>query len=64
MTAECKTVEMLDLRGPETVEILANYDSTGRTILWVNIDGLCRLRVQFMKQLTIHGEAVTDHLGG
>lgn len=35
-----RTVQMIDLRTPQSVEIVYN----GNT-LWINVDGVCRLRI-------------------
>jgi hypothetical protein len=39
---EIKVTEMLDINGPEQVEVLLRAD---HKVLWVNIEGICRLRV-------------------
>lgn len=36
-----KSLTMLDITGPQEVEIKISYD--GRTV-WINVDGICRLR--------------------
>jgi hypothetical protein len=41
---------MLDIRGPIGVEIEISLQGT---VLWVNIDGVCRLRVQDIKEGTL-----------
>lgn len=35
-------VRMIDITNPEEVEVVLRQD---RRVLWVNIDGVCRLRV-------------------
>jgi len=43
-------IQMLDITAPEQVQVLVNVDGS---VLWVNIDGVCRLRVCRMKDLDI-----------
>jgi hypothetical protein len=40
----------LDINNPTIVEVLIRDDGT---VVWVNIDGLCRLRVCRIKKLTV-----------
>lgn len=41
---------MLDIRGPIGVEIETDQNGTK---LWVNIDGVCRLRIQDIEEGTL-----------
>lgn len=46
--------EMLDITQPEEVEVLVRAD---RKVLWVNVDGQCKLRICRIKNLTIIEES-------
>jgi len=43
-------IQMLDITAPEQVQVLVNVDGS---VLWVNIDGVCRLRVCRMTNLEL-----------
>ena len=43
MPTETHTLTMLDISKPEDVDI--QFSSDGQT-LWVNVDGICRLRIK------------------
>lgn len=40
----------VDLTAPELVEVELNHDGT---VLWVNVDGICRLRICRFKKIRI-----------
>lgn len=42
MPATISFTQMIDINSPEVVEVSINEDGTK---LWVNVDGICRLRV-------------------
>lgn len=44
------TPNMIDITGPEHVEIALNE---AHEIIWVNVDGICRLRICKVKHLVI-----------
>lgn len=48
---EITPTEMLDITEPELVEIDIRSDGT---VIWVNIDGICRLRVCRVTQLILN----------
>lgn len=50
MDISANTPNMTDIRSPEAVEIA--LDEAHETI-WVNVDGICRLRICGVKHLTI-----------
>lgn len=39
---ETEILEMLDITAPDVVEIVVRQD---RAVIWINVNGLCRLRV-------------------
>ena len=41
---------LLDLSKPRAVEVIVRNDGK---VLWVNVDGLCRLRICGVKKLTV-----------
>lgn len=47
-----KELTMLDINGVEEVGITINAEGNA---LWVNIDGLCRLRVYRAKKIVVEG---------
>jgi hypothetical protein len=51
-----REMKMLDLLEPNSVEISISAD---KTKLWVNVDGICRLRIQ-----EIETEIMIDHNDG
>ena len=48
-----RDLRMLDFHGAENVEI--SFGSNGE--LWVNVDGICRLRAKASKQVTLDESA-------
>lgn len=61
MAREDRELTMLDIRDPIGVEIETSED--GRR-LWVNVDGICRLRVTFASKpaLIDIGEHMTEEI--
>lgn len=49
--------EFLDVFGADHVEIRVSHD---RTVLWINVDGICRLRVCRIRALTVEGRLDAD----
>lgn len=54
MTEEVK--QMLDLAGANIVEVVIKQNGT---VLWVNVDGVCRLRVCRAKDINIEDKRET-----
>jgi hypothetical protein len=52
-----KEIGMVDVRNPEIVTIDVEPAADGTVTLWVNVNQVCRLRVQNPKKLFILGEA-------
>ncbi len=53
------THQMLDLVSPR-VGVQVQIETTGRT-LWVNVDGICRLRIQDIKHLEVDDDRPQSH---
>ena len=50
---------LLDVTGAETVEVQVRHDGE---VLWVNVDGRCRLRVcQIKGDVMVNDERPTEH---
>lgn len=50
--------EMIDATEPKSVEVL--LDENGKT-LWVNIDGICRLKVKRIEEIIFSGPVLKYH---
>lgn len=50
-------MEGLDITAPELVEIKIRFD---KKVVWVNIDGICRLRVCQIKNLKVQDDSRTN----
>lgn len=48
-----QVIEMLDIGDPNYVEVTIREDAR---VLWVNVDGMCRLRISRIKKLVIEDE--------
>ena len=48
---------MIDLTAPEIVEVLVRSDGK---VIWINIDGVCRLRACRINKLEINDERKQD----
>ena len=46
-------IQLLDIKGAEHVEVLIKED---RKTIWVNVDGLCRLRICRIGELVVNDE--------
>jgi hypothetical protein len=46
-------LQLLDITGAENVEVLIRED---KKVIWINVNGLCRLRICQIKILEINGE--------
>lgn len=61
---DISTPNMIDIRGPEHVEIALDED---HETIWVNVDGVCRLRICGVKHLVIddmkHPNLKSNHNG-
>lgn len=44
---------MVDITGPEVVEVVIRHDGT---VVWVNVDGVCRLRCSKAKTLIVEDQ--------
>lgn len=53
-------IEMIDLRGPDVVEIKIDRVSSGWA-LWVNVDGACKLRIYKLPDDTIIEDHRNEH---
>jgi predicted transcriptional regulator len=58
MTTEVR-IEMLDINHPAIVEVKINHRGD---VIWINIDGICRLRACGVKTLLIEDERDEDGL--
>jgi hypothetical protein len=54
-----KTHSMVDITAPNIVEVQVRYD--GR-VVWVNVDGLCRLRACQIGNLAIHDSRINYNI--
>ena len=54
---EEKEIRMIDVRNPEIVTVDVEPRPDGTVTLWVNVDQICRLRVQNPKELFLLGHA-------
>ena len=52
---DAKLIQMLDICIPDNVEIVFNHDSTK---LWINVDGICRLRIQGLAVVDAYRDVV------
>lgn len=52
-----KEIRMIDIREPDVVMIDVERRPDGKIVLWVNVDQICRLRLQFPKELILTGYA-------
>lgn len=49
--------DTLDFTGPEVVELLIRHDGK---VVWINIDGICRLRACQIKTVILQDDRVQD----
>ena len=47
-----RKIEMLDITGANEVEIEVRHDNS---VIWVNVDGVCALRICRIKRVTLIG---------
>jgi hypothetical protein len=45
--------ELVDITGPTHVEVLLRED---RSVLWINVDGICRLRICKIQNFVFNDE--------
>lgn len=53
-----KEYRMTDIVEPEHVEILIKHD---KKTIWVNVNGICILRVEQIKQLEVNDESTIKY---
>lgn len=52
-----ETIQLVDINGPEVVEIKIRNDGK---VVWINVDGICRLRACQIKQLILEDDRRND----
>lgn len=53
MAAEYRLIQMMDITEPDIVEITVSDDGPNARRVWINIDGVCRLRACRIKKLVL-----------
>jgi|GEM_PF-6770842 len=48
----------VDVTGAEVVEVSYSRDAAGRSVLWLNVNGICLVRVCRINTLMINGDQV------
>lgn len=49
-----ETSSIIDITEPERVEVLIRAD---KKVIWINVDGICRLRCSRIKHLKVNDES-------